>query len=197
MQKHTQSPGHPQDVTQPHPEPDGRGPQTERRFATAGLRSLFPSTIVGYLCLDGDGLVAMANPTLLRWLGLGYESVIGRRRFSELLRRQDQVAFEGAFLTLHEQGRLRDFRADLAVPEGEPALPVRVHLAAVHAEAGQFLRYDAVVIDNRELVDTERAIFMAGELLMPMAPPQEVQPAVGKHRQVRSASASRNASGHP
>ena len=156
MRRQKPSAAHGPDVTSPAP----GVPRPERRLATEGLRSFFASRTVGYLCLDESGRLTMANLTFLRWLGVRYESVIGRRRFGELLAEAYRPAFEAAFPVLREQGWLRDFRTALDAPRnGEPGHPILVHVTAIQDGNGCFLRYDAVVLDDRERVAAERVLF--------------------------------------
>ena len=139
--------------------PFGQG-RPERRLATEGLRSFFASHSVGYFCLDENGLVTMANLTLLGWLGLGYASVIGKLHFRDLLAGPCRPAFDLAFQSLREQGQLRDFRGEL--DGGQPSMPVQVHLTAIQSEEGHFLRFDGVVLDDSERLKAETTLFADG-----------------------------------
>ncbi|MEU0750840.1 PAS domain-containing protein, partial [Streptomyces albogriseolus] len=68
---------------------------------------LYESAPCGYLSTLMDGTIAKINATLLGWLGLSREDVVGRKRFSDLLTVGGRLYHETHFAPLlRMQGHL-------------------------------------------------------------------------------------------
>jgi diguanylate cyclase (GGDEF)-like protein len=94
---------------------------------------LYEDAPCGYLSTAADGTVVRANRTLLRWLGLERDVVVGRRRLADLLAPGPRVVW----LTHHvpqlaANGQVGGVLLDLVASDGAP-VPVMVEARLVQA----------------------------------------------------------------
>nr|WP_286199393.1 PAS domain-containing protein [Actinospica acidiphila] len=68
----------------PGPETPGTGPAFSSLLEDSA-EDLYESAPCGYLSTLMDGTIAKINATLLGWLGLSREDVVGHKRFADLL----------------------------------------------------------------------------------------------------------------
>ncbi|MFE0319892.1 PAS domain-containing protein, partial [Streptomyces albogriseolus] len=89
---------------------------------------LYESAPCGYLSTLMDGTIAKINATLLGWLGLSREDVVGRKRFSDLLTVGGRLYHETHFAPLlRMQGHLGGVALEMRTAAGPP---LRVLLTA-------------------------------------------------------------------
>ncbi|MFF7275200.1 PP2C family protein-serine/threonine phosphatase [Streptomyces griseorubiginosus] len=138
---------------QPDPQ-DADGEQvTDAAFAALledGAEDLYENAPCGYLSTLMDGTVAKINTTLLDWLGLEREDVVGRMRFTDLLTMGGKLYHETHFgPLLRMQGEISGIALEMK-QTGGGRMPVLVSSAVKHGTTGQPLLIRTTVFDGRD-----------------------------------------------
>ncbi|MFJ1910329.1 PP2C family protein-serine/threonine phosphatase [Streptomyces sp. NPDC088147] len=108
---------------------------------------LYEAAPCGYLSMLMDGTIAKINTTLLNWLGLKREAVMGRLRFPDLLTVGGKLYYETHFAPLlHMQGELRGIALEMKAAEGR-RLPVLVSSVVKNGSEGERLLIRTTVFD--------------------------------------------------
>ncbi|MFJ5534754.1 PP2C family protein-serine/threonine phosphatase [Streptomyces sp. NPDC093261] len=109
-------------------------------FATLledSAEELYESAPCGYLSTLMDGTIAKINATLLNWLGLEREAVVGRMRFSDLLTVGGKLYHETHFAPLlRMQGEISGIALDIK-QTGGGRMPVLVSSVVKHGSTGE------------------------------------------------------------
>ncbi|MFI8193769.1 PP2C family protein-serine/threonine phosphatase [Streptomyces sp. NPDC085946] len=136
----------------------GPGPERhdeERPFIDAkfsalledSAEELYESAPCGYLSTLMDGTIAKINKTLLDWLGLTREEVVGRRRFSDLLTVGGRLYHETHFAPLlGMQGQVGGIALEMRTADGS-RLPVLITSTVKTGEDGRPLLIRTTVFD--------------------------------------------------
>jgi PAS domain S-box-containing protein len=96
----------------------------------------------GFLSTTPDGQIVRVNQTLLSWLGMQREEVVGCKRFLELLSVAGRIFHETHIAPmLHMQGSVRELALELVSSDGR-RIPVLVS-AEVHPSEVHFSIFDA------------------------------------------------------
>ncbi|MBH5338772.1 SpoIIE family protein phosphatase [Streptomyces pactum] len=130
--------------------PEPLGPGTDAEFTALledSAEELYESAPCGYLSTLLDGTIAKINSTLLDWLGLEREGVVGRVRFADLLTVGGKLYHETHFAPLlRMQGRLTGIALELKTAGGA-RLPVLVSSALKYGSEGEPLLIRTTVFD--------------------------------------------------
>lgn len=134
----------------PEPAETGDDAGTDAAF-TALLEDsaddLYEAAPCGYLSTLMDGTIAKINNTLLGWLGLAREAVVGRMRFPDLLTVGGKLYHETHFAPLlRMQGELHGIALELKTQDGG-RLPVLVSSLVKYGSAGEPLLIRTTVFD--------------------------------------------------
>ncbi|WP_236572224.1 PP2C family protein-serine/threonine phosphatase [Nocardiopsis sp. FR4] len=128
----------------------GNGPDTKATFTALlenSAEELYESAPCGYLSTLMDGTIAKVNATLLSWLGLERDDVVGRMRFSDLLTMGGRIYHETHFAPLlRMQGELRGIALEMRAFDGN-RLPVLVSSVIKHGDGGEPLLIRTTVFD--------------------------------------------------
>ena len=154
---------------------DGRSPDLAALLVET-VEDLYEHAPCGYLSTLPDGRIVKINATLLGWLGLRREDVVGQRRFSDLLTAGGRIYHETHFAPLLSmQGEVRSVALDL-VAEGGARLPVLVSAVAKTGPDSEPLLIRMTVFDagdrrayERELLRARRAADEERERLQHLA----------------------------
>ncbi|MEU6918021.1 PP2C family protein-serine/threonine phosphatase [Streptomyces olindensis] len=132
------------------PDPAGNGAGTDAAFTALledSAEDLYESAPCGYLSTMMDGTIAKINATLLDWLGLEREAVVGHRRFADLLTVGGRLYHETHFAPLlRMQGELRGVALEMR-RQGGGRLPVLVSAVVKHGTGGEPLLIRTTVFD--------------------------------------------------
>lgn len=134
------------------PDGSGTGGDADATAAFAALvedsaEELYESAPCGYLSTLMDGTIARINTTLLQWLGLERDAVVGRRHFADLLTVGGQIYHETHFAPLlRMQGELRAVALEMRMAGGG-RLPVLVSSSVKYAAEGEPLLIRTTVVD--------------------------------------------------
>jgi PAS domain S-box-containing protein len=120
---------------------------------------LFEEAPCGYLTTTPDGTILQVNRTLERWLGVGRDDLVGRRRFVDLLSPGSRIYHETHYAPLLRlQGEASEIALELTRDGGTP-LPVLVNSMLVGEGDGAAIR--ATVFDATERRRYERELLAA------------------------------------
>ncbi|KOV26983.1 histidine kinase, partial [Streptomyces sp. XY413] len=111
---------------------------------------LYESAPCGYLSTLMDGTIAKINTTLLGWLGLNREAVVGRMRFTDLLTVGGRLYHETHFAPLlRMQGEIGGVALEIRKADGV-RMPVLVSSAVKHGATGEPLLIRTTLFDARD-----------------------------------------------
>jgi sigma-B regulation protein RsbU (phosphoserine phosphatase) len=111
---------------------------------------LYESAPCGYLSTLMDGIIAKINTTLLTWLGLEREAVVGRMRFTDLLTVGGKLYHETHFAPLlRMQGEISGIALDIR-QTGGGRMPVLVSSVVKYGTTGDPLLIRTTVFDARD-----------------------------------------------
>ncbi|MEV5885226.1 SpoIIE family protein phosphatase [Streptomyces sp. NPDC052020] len=133
-------------------EPSGTGDDRATDAAFTALledsaEELYESAPCGYLSTLMDGTIAKVNATLLGWLGLEREAVVGRKYFADLLTVGGKLYHETHFAPLlRMQGELRGIALEMKTAHGG-RLPVLVSSVIKRGGEGEPLLIRTTVFD--------------------------------------------------
>lgn len=134
----------------PGPRESGEGESTDVAFTALledSAEELYESAPCGYLSTLMDGTIAKINATLLGWLGLDGEAVVGRRRFTDLLTVGGRLYHETHFAPLlRMQGEISGIALEMKIAGGG-RLPVLVSSTVKHSGDGEPLLIRTTVFD--------------------------------------------------
>lgn len=142
---------------QPEPQDAGTdadsGQAADAAFAALledGAEDLYDNAPCGYLSTLMDGTVAKINGTLLGWLGLEREAVVGRMRFTDLLTVGGKLYHETHFAPLlRMQGEVSGIALEMK-RTGGGRIPVLASSVIKHGTTGQPLLIRTTVFDARD-----------------------------------------------
>ncbi|GJF24930.1 MULTISPECIES: SpoIIE family protein phosphatase [Streptomyces] len=111
---------------------------------------LYESAPCGYLSTLMDGTIAKINSTLLDWLGLERQAVVGRMRFTDLLTVGGKLYHETHFAPLlRMQGEISGIALEVKQADGG-RIPVLVSSAVKRGGTGEPLLIRTTVFDARD-----------------------------------------------
>ncbi|MFJ5636548.1 PP2C family protein-serine/threonine phosphatase [Streptomyces goshikiensis] len=111
---------------------------------------LYECAPCGYLSTLMDGTIAKINQTLLDWLGLEREAVVGRMRFTDLLTMGGKLYHETHFAPLlRMQGELGGVALEIRKADGV-RMPVLVSSVIKHGAMGEPLLIRTTFFDARD-----------------------------------------------
>ncbi|MGW7660453.1 PP2C family protein-serine/threonine phosphatase [Streptomyces sp. NPDC054756] len=111
---------------------------------------LYESAPCGYLSTLMDGTIAKINSTLLGWLGLARQDVVGRLRFTDLLTVGGKLYHETHFAPLlRMQGHINGIALEIK-QAGGGRMPVLVSSVVKHGTTGEPLLIRTTVFDARD-----------------------------------------------
>ncbi|GGV63642.1 histidine kinase [Streptomyces griseoloalbus] len=143
----------------------GRGvPSTRAAFSALledSAEDLYESAPCGYLSTLMDGTVAKVNATLLNWLGLSRDEVVGRMRFSDLLTVGGRLYHETHFAPLlRMQGHLGGIALEMRTAQGS-RLPVLITSTVKKTDDGEPLLIRTTVFDATDRRAYEQELLRA------------------------------------
>ncbi|MET7689144.1 SpoIIE family protein phosphatase [Streptomyces sp. NPDC005483] len=138
---------------QPDPQDADGGNASDAAFAALledGAEDLYEHAPCGYLSTLMDGTIAKINGTLLDWLGLEREAVVGRMRFTDLLTVGGKLYHETHFAPLlRMQSKISGIALEMK-QTGGGRMPVLVSSVIKHGTTGQQLLIRTTVFDARD-----------------------------------------------
>ncbi|MDH6514394.1 sigma-B regulation protein RsbU (phosphoserine phosphatase) [Streptomyces sp. SAI-135] len=142
---------------QPDPQDADADPDSDQAADAAfaalledGAEDLYDNAPCGYLSTLMDGTVAKINGTLLGWLGLEREAVVGRMRFTDLLTVGGRLYHETHMAPLlRMQGEISGIALDMK-RTGGGRMPVLASSVIKHGTTGQPLLIRTTVFDARD-----------------------------------------------
>jgi sigma-B regulation protein RsbU (phosphoserine phosphatase) len=137
----------------PEPQGAGDGRTGETVFASLledSAEELYETAPCGYLSTLMDGTIAKINATLLGWLRLDRDAVVGRMRFTDLLTVGGRLYHETHFAPLlRMKGEISGIALELRQPGGA-RVPVLVSSVVKHGSTGEPLLIRTTVFDARD-----------------------------------------------
>ncbi|MEU1015082.1 MULTISPECIES: SpoIIE family protein phosphatase [unclassified Streptomyces] len=139
-------------MCRPSGEPPGAGGAAGTNAAFTALledsaEDLYESAPCGYLSTLMDGTIAKINSTLLDWLGMERDAVVGEMRFADLLTVGGKLYHETHFAPLlRMQGELGGIALEMKATDGR-RLPVLVSSLVKYGSHGEPLLIRTTVFD--------------------------------------------------
>ncbi|MFJ1610925.1 PP2C family protein-serine/threonine phosphatase [Streptomyces sp. NPDC088253] len=137
----------------PDPQDADDGKTSDAVFAGLledSAEELYESAPCGYLSTLMDGTIAKINTTLLGWLGLEKEAVVGRMRFTDLLTVGGKLYHETHFAPLlRMQGEIGGIALEMK-QAGGARIPVLVSSVVKHGSTGEPLLIRTTLFDARD-----------------------------------------------
>ncbi|WP_411104933.1 PP2C family protein-serine/threonine phosphatase [Streptomyces sp. cmx-4-9] len=138
-------------------QPDPRDPSDEKTSDAAfaalledSAEELYERAPCGYLSTLMDGTIAKINATLLDWLGLSREAVVGRMRFADLLTVGGKLYHETHFAPLlRMRGEIGGIALEIKRADGV-RMPVLVSSTIKHGATGEPLLIRTTLFDARD-----------------------------------------------
>ncbi|MER7566942.1 SpoIIE family protein phosphatase [Streptomyces sp. NPDC097941] len=138
---------------QPDPRDADRDNAADAAFAALledSVEDLYENAPCGYLSTLMDGTVAKINGTLLDWLGLEREAVVGRMRFTDLLTVGGKLYHETHFAPLlRMQGEISGIALEMK-QTGGGRIPVLASSVIKNGTTGQPILIRTTVFDARD-----------------------------------------------
>ncbi|MGW7065274.1 PP2C family protein-serine/threonine phosphatase [Streptomyces sp. NPDC054855] len=135
---------------EPEPAEIGDAAGTDAAFTALledSAEDLYEAAPCGYLSTLMDGTIAKVNTTLLDWLGMKREAVVGQVRFADLLTVGGKLYHETHFAPLlRMQGELRGVALEMKGADGS-RLPVLVSSVIKHGGEGDPLLIRTTLFD--------------------------------------------------
>ncbi|MFG2974387.1 PP2C family protein-serine/threonine phosphatase [Streptomyces sp. NPDC048331] len=140
--------------SEPHDTGDtGDDKRSDAAFAALledSAEELYERAPCGYLSTLMDGTVAKINMTLLDWLGLTREAVVGRMRFTDLLTVGGRLYHETHFAPLlRMQGEIGGIALEIRKADGA-RMPMLVSSVVKHGATGEPLLIRTTLFDARD-----------------------------------------------
>jgi PAS domain S-box-containing protein len=132
---------------------EGEQAQEELRNYADRVSDLYNNAPCGYHSLDEDGVYVEINDTELNWLGLTRDEVIGRLRFSDILKPEQRPFFEETYRYFVAEGSIRDVEYQLQSRDGTTRR-VLLSASASRDSEGRFVMSRATLYD---ITDRRRA----------------------------------------
>ncbi|MDO0924806.1 SpoIIE family protein phosphatase [Streptomyces sp. TG1A-8] len=149
---------------QPDPHGTSDGKTANAAFAALledSAEELYESAPCGYLSTLMDGTIAKINTTLLDWLRLEREAVVGRMRFADLLTIGGKLYYETHFAPLLQmQGKIGGIALEIK-QAGGARMPVLVSSVVKRSGAGEPLLIRTTVFDARDRRAYEQELLRA------------------------------------
>ena len=125
------------------------------------IDDLYDNAPCGFLSTLLDGTIAKVNVTLLDWLGLTSEDLVGKRRFRDLLAGGSRFYHETHYAPLlRMQGQVSGIALELRTADGTP-MPVLVTATVKTGGNGEPLLIRTTVFDARERRSYEKELLSA------------------------------------
>jgi sigma-B regulation protein RsbU (phosphoserine phosphatase) len=146
----------------------GQGPDDEKTSAAAfaalledSVEELYENAPCGYLSTLMDGTIAKINTTLLGWLGLETDAVVGRMRFTDLLTVGGKLYHETHFAPLlRMQGEINGIALEIKQADGG-RMPVLVSSLVKHGSDGEPQLIRTTIFDARDRRAYEQELLRA------------------------------------
>jgi phosphoserine phosphatase RsbU/P len=124
---------------------------------------LYDRAPCGYLSTTPDGVIVKVNQTLLTWIGLDRDELVGRRTFAGLLTVGGRIYHETHYAPmLRMQGEARAIALDIRTSDGG-VLPVLVNAVLERDADGRARVVRVVVFDATDRREYERELLRARE----------------------------------
>ena len=132
---------------------EGEQAQKELRKYADRVSDLYNNAPCGYHSLDENGVYVEINDTELNWLGRTRDEVIGRLRFSDILKPEERAFFDDRYRQFVADGWVRDIEYQLLSKDGTTRQVLLSATASKNSE-GRFVMSRATVYD---ITDRRRA----------------------------------------
>jgi sigma-B regulation protein RsbU (phosphoserine phosphatase) len=146
----------------------GQGPDDDKTSAAAfaalledSAEELYENAPCGYLSTLMDGTIAKINSTLLGWLGMETDAVVGRMRFADLLTVGGKLYHETHFAPLlRMQGEINGIALEIKQADGG-RMPVLVSSLVKHGSSGEPQLIRTTIFDARDRRAYEQELLRA------------------------------------
>ena len=125
------------------------------------VEELYENAPCGYLSTLPDGTIVRANQSLLSWIGVSRQDLIGHKRFQDLVTVGGRIFYETHFAPLLQmQGFVSEIAFDITCADGQQ-LPVLVNAVEKRDAAGRPLVHRITVFNATDRRTYERELLAA------------------------------------
>jgi PAS domain S-box-containing protein len=125
------------------------------------VEELYENAPCGYLSTLPDGTIVRANQSLLSWIGVSRQDLIGHKRFQDLVTVGGRIFYETHFAPLLQmQGFVSEIAFDITCADGRQ-LPVLVNAVEKRDAAGRPLVHRITVFNATDRRTYERELLAA------------------------------------
>jgi PAS domain S-box-containing protein len=143
---------------------------SERKRAEEALRAkaeevsdLYNNAPWGYHSLDKDGVFIRINDTELKWLAYSRGEIVGKMKFTDIIKAEGLKNFQTNFAILKERGWVRDLEFEYVRKDGT-LVPVLLSATALLDRAGNFVMSRSTVFDISERKQLEAQLRQAQKM---------------------------------
>lgn len=131
--------------------------RAERRLQryTDEISDLYNNAPCGYHSLDAQGVFLRINDTELGWLGFSRGEVVGKKKFTDVIRENSVPTFQEQFEILKKRGWVHDVELQMACRDGTTR-PVLWSASTINDEAGNYSMSRDTVFDITERLVLEK-----------------------------------------
>lgn len=130
--------------------------QDALRKASQEAEDLYDHAPCGYFSVDADGIILKANETLVEWLGVTRDELVGKSVFG-FVSAGSQARARAEFQRFTEHGSARSVELDLVRKNGS-ILPALLDSTSVRDADGAFVMSRTTVVDLRSRKKLERQL---------------------------------------
>lgn len=133
-----------------------------RRKDAEEIMELYNNAPCGYVSLDSSSLILRINDTLVKWLGVERDEVIGKRRLSEFLVDSSLELFKKLQPALAKEGVTKDLELEVIGGDGS-IMTTLVNIRMVKDETGRCVMGNVIVTDITSRKKMERSVRLSEE----------------------------------
>lgn len=133
-----------------------------RRKDAEEIMELYNNAPCGYVSLDSSSIILRINDTLLKWLGVDRNEVVGKRRLSEYVVDNSLKFIEKLHPANANHGGTKDFELEI-ISQDRSVMTTLASIQMVKDELGQSIMWNATLTDITARKRMERSLQLSEE----------------------------------
>ncbi|MEQ8173723.1 MAG: PAS domain S-box protein [Syntrophomonadaceae bacterium] len=133
-----------------------------RRKDAEEIMELYNNAPCGYVSLDSNNVILRINDTLIKWLGVTREEVVGKRKLSEFLVDNSRQYSKKLRSSLRKQGGAKGLELEIIGGDGS-LITALVNIQVLKDETGRCIMGNATLTDTTARKRMERSVRLSEE----------------------------------